>query len=145
MNAQQDSKINILPSNHEVESRARALLRTACENVDSYHALRLGLARRKALHAGPAGAFARSWTVWAGAAAASCALVVAVVLIRPATRTGPITDAAAPAPIAAAAYNRSDDLPDIDSSQMEMVQDLDFYRWLASQPAVDSAPNGGTR
>jgi hypothetical protein len=35
--------------------------------------------------------------------------------------------------------------PEIGSTQMEMVQDLDFYRWLAAQPAVASARNRGAR
>ncbi|HET7163407.1 MAG TPA: hypothetical protein VFI32_12150 [Rhodanobacteraceae bacterium] len=50
------------------------------------------------------------------------------------------------APIAASRVDdASDDLPEVGSTQMEMVQDLDFYRWLAAQPTVASAPRGGNR
>jgi hypothetical protein len=36
-------------------------------------------------------------------------------------------------------------IPEIGSSQQEMVEDLDFYRWVATQPAVASAPSRSTR
>ena len=49
------------------------------------------------------------------------------------------TTIAASTPIAAEAVENTEDIPAVDSTQMEMVQDLDFYRWLAAQPAVATA------
>lgn len=133
---------NDLPNNDEVIARARALFRTSCENADSYHTLRLGLARRKALNAGPSQRSLRVWAPLAGAAAACCALVIAVVLVRPAPRPVVPAQVAASTPIAAQPTESADDLPEVGSNQQEMVQDLDFYRWLAAQPTVATAQGG---
>ena len=123
-----------------MESRARAVFQTACENTDSYHALRLGLARRKALQSRATRSPARLWAPLAGGAAACCALVIAIIAMRPDIRiAAPDTTIAASAPIAAEAAENTEDIPAVDSNQMEMVQDLDFYRWLATQPAVATA------
>ncbi len=140
MNTHSESTINELPRDDEVESRARAVFRNACENADSYHVLRLGLARRKALQSRAAHSPTRLWAPLAGGAAACCALVVAVVAMRPDVRIAPSnTTIAASTPIAAEAVENTEDIPAVDSTQMEMVQDLDFYRWLAAQPAVATA------
>ncbi|HET7929833.1 MAG TPA: hypothetical protein VFL63_00365, partial [Rhodanobacteraceae bacterium] len=68
MNIQPSNTFKNLPSDREVESRARALFQNACESADSYHTLRLGLARRKALNAGPARFAAWLWAPLAGGA-----------------------------------------------------------------------------
>lgn len=132
------------PGDAAVESRARVVFRNACDNADSYYALRLGLARRRALDARATRSAARRWAPLAGAAVACCALLVAVVLVRPDFRNASATRAAASAPIAAVQDDAGDELPEIGSSEMEIVQDLDFYRWLAAQPA-GSAPAGHGR
>lgn len=140
MNMRNENTINELPCDDEVESRARAVFRTACENTDSYHALRLGLARRKALQTRATRSPARLWAPLAGGAAACCALVIGVMMMRPGIRMStPNTTIAVPAPIAVEAVENTEDIPAVDSNQMEMVQDLDFYRWLAAQPAVAAA------
>lgn len=146
MNTIHGNAINGLPENHEVESRARAIFRNACENADSYHTLRLGLARRKAVNAGAARSRVRIWAPLAGTVAC-CALVAGVLWMRPAARVAPTANiVASSTPIASGQQAESEDLtPELGSSQTEMVQDLDFYRWLASQPAVASARNGGAR
>jgi hypothetical protein len=144
MSKMPENTFNGLPNDSAVESRARALFQSACEGTDSYHALRLGLARRKALNAA-SHSRVRLWAPLAGGAVACCALAVGITLMRPGARIAPATNIA-PAPIAAGqADDASDDLPEIGSNQMEMVQDLDFYRWLASQPKVASTPAGGAR
>jgi hypothetical protein len=134
--------INNLHRDNEVESRARAIFRTACENADSYHLLRLGFARRKALNASAAGFATRLRAPAAGIAVACCALAVAVALLRPVARTAPPTNIAAttsPAP-----EQVIDALPEVGNNPVEMVQNLDFYRWLAAQPAVAAAaPRSG--
>ncbi|HET7223711.1 MAG TPA: hypothetical protein VFI81_10970 [Rhodanobacteraceae bacterium] len=146
MNNLPDNTFNGLQGDAEVESRARAVFRTACENVDSYHALRLGLARRKALNAAAPHPSTRLWAPIAGGAMACCALAIGVALMRPDIRIATTMNVASSAPIAAGQVDdASDDLPEVASTQMEMVQDLDFYRWLAAQPSVASAPRGGNR
>lgn len=139
MSTLKENTINKLPSDNEVESHARAIFRNACENTDSYHALRLGLARRKALHARTSHSRARLWAPLAGGAVACCALVVGVALLRPASPIASDTEAMASAPVAAGALENAEDIPVIASNQMEMVQDLDFYRWLATQPVTAAA------
>ncbi len=130
-----------LPHDDAVEARARAIFRSACDGTDSYHALRLGLARRKVLNAGTGRSALRVWAPLAGAAAC-CVLAVGVVWMHPVSRVVPDTGAAPSAPIAAG-QNEEDELaPEVSSNQMEMMQNLDFYRWLAAQPTVASAPTG---
>jgi hypothetical protein len=43
------------------------------------------------------------------------------------------------APAVATQSDADEALPEVGSNQMEVVQDLDFYRWLAAQPAMASA------
>lgn len=142
-----DKSRNDLPTDAEVASRARAIFKAACEEADSYHTLRLGLARRKALHAGAGHRLAGFWAPIAGTAVACCALAVGVVWVHPTRQVGPASGmVATSAPIAAEpADSEEAGVPEIGSSQMEMVQDLDFYRWVASQPAVASAAARGSR
>ncbi|HLI18601.1 MAG TPA: hypothetical protein VKV22_10065 [Rhodanobacteraceae bacterium] len=131
-----------LPRDDEVAARARAIFRSACEGADSYHTLRLGLARGKALNVGAKRAGLRVWAPLVGAAAC-CALVVGVVWMRP------VPHATSGTSIASSAAGQSDQdevvIPEVSSEQMEMVQNLDFYRWLAAQPSVASSPSGGGR
>ena len=54
MNKLPENTIDAWPGDAEIEARSRAIFRNACENTDSYHALRLGMARRKAVHVGAA-------------------------------------------------------------------------------------------
>ena len=135
MSTPRENTINELRQDHEVTSHARAVFRNACENIDSYHALRLGLARRKALQSHTSRSPTRLWAPLAGGAMACCALAIGVVMMRPDTRTSPGNDSAASAQISTKSIENTDDIPVIASNQMEMVQDLDFYRWLAAQPA----------
>ncbi|HVX06186.1 MAG TPA: hypothetical protein VHA71_13835 [Rhodanobacteraceae bacterium] len=138
MNISSENKLDALPGDDEVASRARALFKAACEGTDSYHALRLGLARRKALNAASAHHTLKVWGSFAGAAAC-CALVVGVVWLRPGGKPQTSPSIATTAPAAANQGDADEAIPDVGSSQMEVVQDLDFYRWLAAQPAMASA------
>lgn len=134
MNKQPESRIHSLPDTDAVAVRARGIFRTACENADSYHTLRLGLARRKALQSRRSPA--RVWAPLGGAAVACCALVVGVLVMRPGNHAVPLPGTAASAPVAAGPASIVEEIPEVGGNQMEMVQDLDFYRWLAAQPAV---------
>jgi len=137
MNISSENQPGTLPGDDEVASRARAIFRTACEQADSYHALRLGLARRKAMNAASTHHALKMWGSLAGAAAC-CALVAGVVWLHP--MDGTQTSSVATTAPSALNQNDSDEaIPEVSSSQMEVVQDLDFYRWLAAQPAMASA------
>lgn len=142
-----DKTFNGLPADAEVVSRAQAIFKTACEEADSYHALRLGLARRKALHAGAGHRLAGFWASLAGTAIACCALAIGLVWMHPARHVGPAAGIVSTGvPIAAEpADSEEASVPEIGSSQMEMVEDLGFYRWVATQPAVASAGPRGSR
>jgi hypothetical protein len=144
MNKLPENTIDALPGDAEIESRSRAIFKNACENTDSYHALRLGMARRKAAHVGAARVTSRVWAPLASAVAC-CALVIGVVWMNPARQTAPAATAMSSTPIATGSAAPEETTPEIGSTQMEMVQDLDFYRWLATQPAVASARNRSAR
>ena len=140
MNMQPENRINPLPNDDTLASRARGIFRTACENTDSYHALRLGLARRKALQATRSPA--RLWAPLGGTAIACCALVVGVLVMHPGNRVATPPAATATAPAGAGPASVIEEIPEVGNNQMEMVQDLDFYRWLATQPSVAAAASG---
>jgi hypothetical protein len=142
-----DKTFNGLPTDAEVVSRARAIFKTACDETDSYHVLRLGVARRKALDARADHRLAGFWASLAGTAIACCALAVGAVWMHPARQARPAAGILSTATPITAEPADSDEagIPEIGSSQMEMVEDLDFYRWLATQPAVASARSRGTR
>ncbi len=141
MNMTPDNKT--LPGDAEIIARAREIFRQACASTDSYHSLRLGLARRKALEAGARRSPARIWLPAAGGALAACTLALGVVWFH----AGP-----APAPAGNSANTvitgeaDAGELPsDLDSQQMDLYQNLDFYRWLASQSGNPAPrPSGGT-
>ena len=136
-----------LHSDDEVIARARTLFKSACENTDSYHALRLGLARRKALNAGPRHRFGGFWTALAGTAVACCVLTLGAVWMRAGGQGGQAAASASThaAITAESAGHQQAGGPAIGNGQMEMVEDLAFYRWLASQPALGSAGSRGSR
>lgn len=144
MNNLHENTCNDVPGDDEVASRARAIFRTACEQADSYHTLRLGLARRKAVNAGPAHRALKVWAPLTGAAAC-CALVVGVVWLRPSGRLQPSSPIAAATPALPSQSDADEAIPEVGSDQMDVVQDLDFYRWLAVQPAMASAAPAGSR
>jgi hypothetical protein len=144
MNAQSSSTITNLPSDHEVESRTRALFKSACENADSYHVLRLGLARRKALNAGPARFASWLWAPLAGGAVACSALAIGLAFLHPFATRQPAPTAGTPVPIVASATGNTEAAVDLDNTQIDLVQNLDFYRWLATQPGSTPATSGGS-
>lgn len=146
MNTQSSNTFNNLPSDHEVESRTRSLFKSACENADSYHTLRLGLARRKALNAGPARFASWLWAPLAGGAVACCALAIGLAFLHPFPTQQPAATTATSTPIVASATDSPETAVDLDSTQVDMVQNLDFYRWLATQQGgAPSASGGSTR
>jgi hypothetical protein len=143
MNNLHENTCNDVPGDDEVASRARAIFRTACEQADSYHTLRLGLARRKAMNAGSAHRAVKVWAPLAGAAVC-CALVVGVVWLQPVGRLQPSSPIATTTPAVSTQGDADEAIPEVGSNQMEVVQDLDFYRWLAAQPAMASAAPVGS-
>ena len=144
MSKPHENTLNPMPDDDEVASRARAIFRTACEQADSYHVLRLGLARRKAVNAGSTHRALKVWAPLAGAAAC-CALVVGVVWLQPAGKLQSSSPMATAAPALSSQSDADEAIPEVGSNQMEVVQDLDFYRWLAAQPAMASATPAGSR
>lgn len=142
-----DKTFNGLPADTEVVSRARAIFKTACDETDSYHALRLGAARRQALDAHAGHRLAGFWASLAGTAIACCALAVGVVWMQPARHARPAAGIVSTSAPTIAEQGDSDEasLPEIGSSQQELVEDLDFYRWVATQPAVAVAPSRSRR
>lgn len=144
MSTQSSNTLNNLPNDHEVESRARAIFKNACEGSDSYHTLRLGLARRKALNAGRSRFATWLWAPLAGGAIACCALAIGIATLHPFAVNAPASSAATSAPIVASADSGTDGAVDLDSNQVDMVQNLDFYQWLAAQPSATAAHRGGT-
>lgn len=145
MNTQSNNTINGLPNDREVESRARSVFKSACENADSYHTLRLGLARRKAVNAGPARLGSWLWAPLAGGAVACCALAIGLAFMHPfATSPQAPTTAPTTTRIVASAGNGTEGSIDLDSNQVDMVENLDFYQWLAAQPSAPASRRGGT-
>lgn len=145
MNEMPNNAFKDLPGDAEVESRARAIFKAACEEADSYHTLRLGLARRKALHAGARHSPLGLWASMTGIAAC-CALVAGVAWMQSPRLANPRVNPVSSASVAPVEADDADEVPpEVGSSQMEMVEDLDFYRWVATQPAVASAASRGAR
>lgn len=134
------NSINDLPRDDEVESRARGIFRDACRHVDSQYVLRLGQARRKALDAGPAHSPIRTWAPLGGAVACCVLVVAGVVWMQYGSPTTPPPDQSSPTSIATSHQGNDDATPEVGTNQMEMVRNLDFYRWLAAQPSVASVP-----
>lgn len=137
---QDETRTDRLPDDDAVASRARGIFRSACENTDSFHALRLGLARRKALQATHSPAL---WAPLGGAAVACCALVVGMLVMHPDNRVATLPVTTAATPVGAGPASVIEEIPEVSSNQMDMVQDLEFYRWLATQPSVAAASGHG--
>ena len=128
-------------STEAVAERARALYRYAGPSVDTATAARLRAARQAALDVAERPHRALRWMMPAGAFAVAALAVVVV--------WQPLHHAPQPvlaAPTAAVNVNAADSdtelPPDADSADPALYQDLDFYAWLAQQPA-DSQPKGG--
>ncbi len=108
--------------------RALALLDQSTENLDAATLSRLNRARQQAL----ARRRARH-PLWLGlgAVGAAAALVLGLGLARHAG--GPLSALPAQNPASAAADVAADGLL-ADEDNAELVEDLDFYAWLATQP-----------
>ena len=133
--------MNISPDTNDRDGklarRAQEIHAQACANVDAHTQARLTAARRNAIAAARRASRKRVWLPAAGAMAA-CALVVGVIFWRPAT---------APTPAQGQQAASSDtELPlDADPGQMDLYQNLEFYQWLAQQPAPRKPPGGAAR
>ncbi|HET6631335.1 MAG TPA: hypothetical protein VFG73_01335 [Rhodanobacteraceae bacterium] len=113
------------------ERQARALFARSCADLDPRTAIRLRNARAQAL-AGPVPRRATRFALLPAGALAVCALALAVVWYQPGMHGG----SAQPAHVTPAnASTPATDTPP-DDADVALYSDLDFYRWLASQPAV---------
>jgi hypothetical protein len=122
------------PEFSELAARARALYLRASQDVDTATAARLRAARRSALEAGDTAPRLLRWMMPAGAVAVAALAVV--VVWQPMRHTLP---KATPSAISADV----DDLPpDADSADPALYQNLDFYAWLAQQPAPKRRAGG---
>lgn len=133
--------MNTSPDNtnldHELARRAREIHARACASLDARTHARLAAARRTAMSSARTPSHKRVWLPAAGAMAA-CALVVGVILWRPAptpspTQNRPAASAEAELPLEA------------DSKQMDLYQNLEFYQWLAQQPDMRAPADGTTQ
>ena len=122
----------------DFEDRLRALYRRTADEVDTATAARLRASRRRALDAADKPRLAR-WLMPAGAVAAC---LLAVVVIWPSTPHGS-AHGGGTATTTLASTSDTGLPPDPDSSDPAMYQDLDFYAWLADQPATTSATRHG--
>jgi hypothetical protein len=123
------------PEFRELADRARELYLRASRDVDTAAAARLREARRTALDAGESAPRALRWMMPAGAMAVAALAVI--VVWQPMRHATPI-----PAPTAVNAGIDDDLPPDADSADPALYQNLDFYAWLAQQPA-SKRPTGG--
>ncbi len=120
------------PQSARFERRARELYLRAGPRIDPATAAELRAARARALAVGTPRRL--GWMVPAGACAA--AALVAFTLWQPlrgptvATRAAPVGDTAESAQVLP---------PDADQTDPALYQNLDFYAWLAQQPATASA------
>lgn len=138
MNETEPGNFNTLRSDDEVVSRARTIFEDACAHIDARRARDLRVARERALDARPGRRRpAPAWVPLAGGAVACCALAVGAMWMHP-TFTGARQQGVAPVPVAGQAADAVA-LPDMDGNQMDIAQDLDFYRWLASQSGTTPA------
>ncbi|HET7360189.1 MAG TPA: hypothetical protein VFJ04_08575 [Rhodanobacteraceae bacterium] len=122
------------PEFRELADRARELYLRASRDVDTATATRLQVARRTALEAAQSPPRLLRWMMPAGAVAVAALAVV--VVWQPMRRTLPTV---APAAVS----STDDDLPpDADSADPALYQNLDFYAWLARQPAPKRQAGG---
>lgn len=117
----------------DITTRARRLYRELGPRVEPATAARLRAARRTALEKAPSRARRHiRWMVPAGA----FAMAALAVLVN----WQPFHGDTRPAPSVASGGATADQLlpPDADQTDPALYQDMDFYAWLADQPAVAS-------
>jgi len=144
------------PADIERTLRARAAFNESVERLDPDTCQRLRAARVAALEARPRIGSSARWTWPAGALAAALAIALFVPRLTiapagtPASAASPAA-AASSAPMAAiasaspattpAAGAESSDAPSLETTDPEMLADLEFYGWLAKQPGT-AVPGG---
>ena len=125
---------------------AQRLLRQSAEELDAATNARLKRVRRNALaeydRRGRRPAWFRAgWQPALGAAAVFATASIAVVLWVGRV-PGPVPPAAAPPPASAAVEPPEDlEVVLVDDENLEMIEDLEFYDWLDSDPAMEAAPD----
>ncbi|SFR85557.1 hypothetical protein SAMN05216570_0032 [Dyella sp. OK004] len=124
------------PDNNNLERRARALYREASRNVDTATAGRLRAARREALAAANAPAQHRLARVLVPASAFAAVAFAALMMWSPMQQRASSASSSA---VAAQTAEVDGDLPpDPTSADPSMVQNLDFYDWLATSDSQAS-------
>lgn len=142
MNADDDNK----ETDERLARDAQRLLRQGADELDAHTLSRLNRARQSALaeydRHGARPSRLRSWQAGLGAAAVCATAVIAVALW-----VGRIPGTASPgpaAPINSGAEPASDlEVVLVEDDNLEMIEDLEFYDWLETDPAVDDAPDPG--
>ncbi|HEX7341468.1 MAG TPA: hypothetical protein VF269_04235 [Rhodanobacteraceae bacterium] len=123
------------PHTDHFADRARTLYLRAGPHLDTTTAARLRAARRSALDTKPQH-HALRWMVPTGACAA--ALLAALTIWQPLQH---------PATVATMAPTSADVTqalpPDVDQTNPALYQNLDFYAWLAHQPATKASATSG--
>jgi hypothetical protein len=118
------------PEHDRIEARSRELFEESVERLDARTRSRLTQARNAALEELQQGRSRRARWMWAPAGGLAAAAAVAFLLARPGL--DPAGRGAPP-------------LEDLDSlagvENIELLQDVEFYAWLAEQPPQD--PNSG--
>lgn len=116
-----------VPDNDPIEERSRELFDASVERLDARTRSRLNQARQRALEEVKKGSTRRYWLgVPLGGLAA--AALIALVLIRGGGESGVPQQESGNLPL--------DDFDIVaDADSFEMIQDVEFYSWLAEQAA----------
>ena len=110
--------------NERFEEQAKRAFDSSVEELDAATLSRLNRGRQAALAAAGRGRRARQWTLWAPAAGVTAAAVFAVVMLR-----GPLPDEiAVPPPVPGV----TDFEIMVSEDKLEMIEELEFYSWLAT-------------
>ena len=126
---------------------AQRLLRRSADELDATTLSRLNRARQNALAEYDRRAERlsrlRGWQAGLGAAAV-CATALIAVALWVGRVPGPLSPGPETAPVNAAVEPASDlEVVLVEDDNLEMIEDLEFYDWLESDPAVEDAPDPG--
>jgi hypothetical protein len=120
-------------SDTEFEKRSKALFDESVDGLNGQLRSRLTQARYKALAEVPVSRLQATRRFWMPAAGLAATALIAVLVVMPYTRT----ERALPATFAAA-----DDMALLlNDDDLEMIEDMEFYAWLDSDPqALPESP-----
>ena len=144
--------MNVHDENQEADERlardAQRLLRQGADELDAHTQSRLNRARQSALaeydRHGARPSRLRGWQAGLGAAAV-CATAFIAVALWVGRVPGPVSPGAeTAAPVSAGTGPASDlEVVLVEDENPEMIEDLEFYDWLDTDPAAADAPQPG--